>query len=51
MARADKNMEEQAKYQTKMDKMDKMDAVNDGIKPVNEEAPRTRMSRRYSTRG
>jgi hypothetical protein len=38
-------MEEQAKYQTKMDKMDKMDtvdAVNDGIKPVNEEAPRTR---------
>jgi hypothetical protein len=39
---AEKNMEEQAKYQTKMDKMDKMDAVNDVIKPVNEEAPRTR---------
>jgi hypothetical protein len=45
---AEKNMEEQAKYQTKMDKMDKkdkmdkMDAVNDVIQPVNEEAPRTK---------
>ena len=36
-------MEEQAKYQTK--DADKMDAVNDMIKPVNEEAPRTRMSK------
>ena len=34
-------MEEQAKYQTKMDKMDKMDAVNDVIK-LSTEAPRTR---------
>ena len=39
---AEKSMEEQAKYQTKMDEMDKFDAVNDVIKPVNEEAPKTR---------
>jgi len=35
-------MEEQAKYQTKMDKMDVVDALNDVIQPANEEAPRTR---------
>ena len=32
-------MEEQAKYQTKVDAVD---AVNDVIRPANEEAPRTR---------
>ena len=45
MARGRKSMEEQAEYRTKMDKMDKKDkkdAVNDVIKPVNDEAPRTK---------
>ena len=36
---AEKSMEEQAKYQTKVDAVD---AVNDVIRPANEEAPRTR---------
>ena len=39
MARGRKNMEEQAKYQTKMDAVN---AVNDVIQPANDEAPRTR---------
>ena len=36
---AEKNMEEQAIYQIKMDAVN---AVNDVIQPANEEAPRTR---------
>ncbi len=39
MARGRKSMEEQAKYQTKMNAVN---AVNDVIQPANEEAPRTR---------
>ena len=34
-------MEEQAKYQTKMDAINEIDAMNDVIKPANDEAPRT----------
>ena len=36
---AEKNMEEQARYQTKADAVD---SVNDVIQPANDEAPRTR---------
>ena len=39
---AEKNMEEQARYQTKVDAVDAVNAVNDVIQPANEEAPRTR---------
>ena len=35
-------MEEQAKYQTKMDAVDSVNSVNDVIQPANDEAPRTR---------
>ena len=39
---AEKSMEEQAKYQAKMDAVDAVDSVNDVIQTANDEAPRTR---------
>ena len=42
VARGRENMEEQAKYQTKIDEMDAVNSVNDVIQTANEEAPRTR---------
>ena len=42
MARGRESMEEQARYQTKVDAVDSVDAVNDVIQTANDEAPRTR---------
>ena len=39
---AEKNMEEQARYQTKMDAVNVVNVVNDVIQTANDEAPRTR---------